>query len=127
MNFTYNAYDFSLTANMFMNDNSIFESSFSAKNPPAACLPIIIPYIPIPMESCAHFFNICLPGRNVHFCMDWEFRVASQPIAIAHFDCLRLGQSGVSLLKPEDDGCQQPSSTILPLPGYDEYDEVTED
>ena len=59
--------------------------------------------------------------------MDWEFRVVNQPVAIAHFDCFRIGQSGVSLLKPEEDGCQQPSSTSPPLSGEDDYDEVTED
>ncbi|PSN44552.1 hypothetical protein C0J52_18380 [Blattella germanica] len=128
MNLTYDPYDFAVTSKMIMNDSEIFTTTFSAKNPPAACLPIIIPYIPIPMEMCTRFFNICTPGRNLHFCMDWEYKIVSQPIIIAHFDCLRVGANGLTLIKVDDDGCQEPSPPPpTGLPGDDVYDEIVEE
>jgi hypothetical protein len=59
-------------------------------------------------------------------CVDFEARIANKPVVILHFDCLRVGADGFTLLKPEDEGglvTSSPSGS----PGDDEYDEVTEE
>lgn len=146
----------------------------SAKNPPPLCIPIPIPYIPLNTEMCVKMFNIFTPGRNLHMCMDMQMKVQKAPIIVSeldicgssstatifiskkvlHFDCMRMGQDGVALVKPDQNGGltvtdspqgevpdvgtvpdvetvpqsqgMQPTSVEPPQTDYDIYDEVTE-
>lgn len=138
-----------------MNDNSVYQNSFSGRNPPPFCIPVPIPYLPISVDMCVKLFNIFTPGRNIHMCMDWMARVQQAPIIVLHFDCMRMGQNGVAFLKPEANGGLEqlegntntdnnnnnvnngggspssPSTTTAdpnepPQEDYDTYDEVTE-
>ncbi|PNF28994.1 hypothetical protein B7P43_G14927, partial [Cryptotermes secundus] len=126
MNLTYDPHEFSMTSNMLMNDNPVFTYTFTAKNPPAACMPVPLPYIPVRVHFCVRMFNIFTPGSNLHMCVDFEARIANKPVIILHFDCLRVGADGFALLKPEDEGGLGTSSPVG-VPGDDEYDEVTEE
>lgn len=66
-----------------MNDDYlIYENTFSAKNPPPACVPI--PYMPA--EMCMKFFNIFTPGRNLHMCLDMEAKVRDKPFLVRKND-----------------------------------------
>lgn len=160
-NFTYDPYDFSVTMNVMMNDNSLYQNSFSGiyftyilmynydimyviiianfiflyetnrctylislhiqnhneivndsfffvftlgRNPPPVCVPVPVPYIPIRMDMCAQVFNVFTPGSNIHMCLDMMARVEKAPLIVLHFDCMRMGQDGFTLLKPEEDG-----------------------
>ncbi|XP_021933785.1 uncharacterized protein LOC110836670 isoform X2 [Zootermopsis nevadensis] len=126
LNLTYDPYEFSVTSDMLMNDNSVFTNTFSAKNPPASCVPVPLPYLPTTVHMCVRVFNIFTPGFNLHMCVDFEGRIANKPIVILHFDCLRVGSDGFALLKPEDEGGLKPPTPVN-LPGDDEYDEVIEE
>ncbi|XP_068083510.1 uncharacterized protein [Anabrus simplex] len=108
MNLTYDPYEFSLTARMYMNDDIIFERSISGKNPPPICVPVPIPYVEY-LHFCVLFFDIFTPGVNIHMCMDFEAYYKQSPLAIIHFDCMRMGADGLAWIKPEDNGG-------LPLP-----------
>ncbi|XP_023017304.1 uncharacterized protein isoform X2 [Leptinotarsa decemlineata] len=129
MNFTYDPNEFALTMNMFMNENSIYSNSFSAKNPPPLCLPVPVPYIPVQVQACAKLFNVFTPGRNLHMCFDFETRIQNAAILVLHFDCMRMGTDGIALVKPEDGGglpISTPSTTTDGQIDADIYDDVTE-
>ncbi|XP_019872474.2 uncharacterized protein LOC109600735 [Aethina tumida] len=125
MNFTYDPDDFSVNMNMLMDENSVFSSTFSAKNPPPLCLPLPIPYLPLSMDVCAKLFDIRTPGRNLHMCLDFETRIESASLLVLHFDCMRMGTDGLALTKPGDT-LPTPGPTTESQVNPDIYDEVTE-
>jgi len=104
MNLTYDPYEFAVMMDWNMNEQSIYSNMMSGRNPSPLCLPIPTGALALGLEMCVHFFNIFMPGANMHVCMDMMARVKSQPVMILHFDCMRMGQDGATLLKPEDDG-----------------------
>lgn len=81
-NFEYDPNKFQMSMNVMMNDNQLYENMFSARNPPPICVPIPVPYIPVMADMCLKFFNIFMPGRNMHMCMDMETRLQRQPILV---------------------------------------------
>nr|CAD7460349.1 unnamed protein product [Timema tahoe] len=95
------------------------------KNPPAACLPMPVPLIPA--DFCVRFFNIFTPGRNLHFCTDFEMRVLRAKVIVLHFDCLRMGADGLAMLKPEDNGGLSPSQTTPETATLDPNDDIPYD
>lgn len=95
-----------------------------AKNPPPLCIPVPIPYIP-GVDFCAKLFDIHTPGQNLHMCLDFETRIQRATVLVLHFDCMRMGRDGVSLLKPGQNP-QQPATTETPVVDSDVYDIVTE-
>lgn len=97
---------------------------FVAKNPPPLCVPVPIPYIP-GVDFCAKLFDIHTPGQNLHMCLDFETRIQRASVLVLHFDCMRMGRDGVSLLKPGQSP-QQPGTTETPVVDSDVYDIVTE-
>ncbi|KAK7861825.1 hypothetical protein R5R35_000587 [Gryllus longicercus] len=114
MNLTYEPYEFAVVARLFFGETMLYERSFSGKNPPPACVPVPVPYVPS-VDFCVQFFDIYTPGRNLHLCMDWLARLQRAPVVVLHFDCMRMGSDGIALLKPED-GDGLPPSTPAPSP-----------
>lgn len=98
---------------------------FVAKNPPPLCIPVPFPYFPISIEGCAKLFDIYTPGQNLHMCFDFETRVQKATVLVLHFDCMRMGNDGLAVVKPGDMSIL-PSSTTESQVDSDVYDEVTE-
>ncbi|XP_046659170.1 uncharacterized protein LOC124353372 [Homalodisca vitripennis] len=119
-NFTYDPYEFSIGMNLLWNDESIYKTSVSGKNPPPICIQAPIPYLPT-MDQCVRIFNIFTPGRNIHMCMNLETRFERVPVLVLQFDCMRMGADGVALLKPEAEGGLTP-----PMEEEEEEEETEE-
>lgn len=101
MNFTYDPYDFAVTGNIFMDDESMYEYKISAKNPPPACLRVPVPYLPS-VDMCMKMFDIYTPGRNLHACVNFLTRVEHAEVLVLEFDCFLIGRDGVNLHKYND-------------------------
>ncbi|KAF5284812.1 hypothetical protein FQA39_LY04537 [Lamprigera yunnana] len=124
MNFTYNPYEFGIQMNMYMNENSIFSTQFSARNPPPFCIPISIPYVPT-VDFCAKLMDIYTPGQNLHMCLDFETRIERATVLILHFNCMLMGVDGVSFIRPGEAAGGLPLTTETQV-DVDKFDEVTE-
>lgn len=112
MNFTYLPEDFAIHMNMIMNNESIYQNSISAKNPPPLCLPLAIPGVPIsiPIDFCARVYDIYTQDQNMHMCFDLEARFSQADILVLHFDCMVIGGQGIVSLRPGD---PIPSTTTM--------------
>uniref|UniRef100_A0A336LZK3 CSON008971 protein n=1 Tax=Culicoides sonorensis TaxID=179676 RepID=A0A336LZK3_CULSO len=111
-NMVYDPIEFSMTFNMLMNGNNIYNRSMSGKNPPPMCMPIPVPMIPVQMEMCMVLFNVMQPGNNMHGCMDLEFKMQNIKMMILHFDCFRIGQN-MAWLKPDENGGLDENGQII--------------
>ncbi|KAG4079162.1 hypothetical protein HA402_001133 [Bradysia odoriphaga] len=139
---------------VMMNENNLYSNMVSAKNPSPLCLPFPLPppiQVALNIEMCVKLFNIFTPGNNLHMCMDMQMKVQKAPIIVLHFDCMRMGQDGVAIVKPDQNGGLEVNTegvspenpdvvdtvdtvpqTQVTQPGeppqtdYDIYDEVTE-
>lgn len=99
---------------------------FLAKNPPPLCIPVQIPPIPLPLvDFCAKLFDIHTPGQNLHMCFDFETKIDKATVLILHFDCMRMGNDGVMVVKPGQENPLEPATTDSQV-DIDTYDEVTE-
>ncbi|XP_044742113.1 uncharacterized protein LOC123303079 [Chrysoperla carnea] len=131
MNFTYSPCKFDVTMNMLWNEESVYTNKFSAQNPPPLCMPIPIPYVPqAQVDFCVKMFNIHMPGQNLNMCMDMEMRVQKQRLVVLHFNCMRFGQDGIALTRPDSE-CPLSSSESneedsTSQPAADIFDPVTE-
>lgn len=144
MNFTYDPLEFAITMTMLFDNKPIYTNTISgkfkfkawfyqlkscliiaAKNPPPLCIPVPIPYIPVGVDFCAKLFDIHTPGENLQMCLDFETRVQQATVLVLHFDCMRMGRDGVSLVKPGQEP-QKPTTTDTPVVDSDVFDPVTE-
>ncbi|KAB0791031.1 hypothetical protein PPYR_02831 [Photinus pyralis] len=124
MRFTYNPYEFSISVDMSMNDESIFSTTISARNPPPFCIPIPLPFLPT-VDFCAKLLDIYTPGQNLHMCLDFETRIQRATVLILHFNCMQMGVDGVSLLRPGESAGGLPVTTEAQV-DVDKFDEITE-
>lgn len=84
----------------------LFESA--AKNPPPACI-TVNRYFGVKM--CAKMTNVFLSGRNVHACLEMEGFWDDEPAFNYPFNCFRFGSEGVAVVRPEDGGGDDSSTS----------------
>lgn len=58
-------------------------------------------------------------------CFDFETKIDRATVLILHFDCMRMGNDGVMVVKPGYEGPPEASTTESQV-DIDTYDEVTE-
>lgn len=98
---------------------------FLAKNPPPVCVPVPLPYLPM-VDFCAKLFDIHTPGHNLHMCLDFETRVQRATLLVLHFNCMKMGVNGLSLVKPGETGETGPDITTETQVDADKFDEINE-
>lgn len=118
-----------------MNNNTLFKNTYSARNPPPFCVPIVVPYLPPGLvDMCVRLFDVALVMDKLHVCMDMDTRIDKAPVLVLHFDCMDMGLDGISLSKPGGSGgssnLSEDTITTTDKPiqlDSDVYDPVTED
>ena len=84
---TYDHDGFTLKFDINLNDETIYTTEISAKNPPPFCfpIPIILGGIPIPidLEMCAKLFNIFTSGKNLNMCLDVLAQLFKAPVVVS--------------------------------------------
>ncbi|GAB0097936.1 uncharacterized protein DMENIID0001_136240 [Sergentomyia squamirostris] len=110
MNLRYIPEDFAFQFEMKMNDLTLYKNKISGKNPPPICInPPRIGFI----EVCANFYDVYFAGKNMHVCMEMGGYFQGFELFSRSFDCLRVGDKGVKIMKPEDDEFRPTSSSII--------------
>lgn len=101
MNITYIPEEFAFDLKMSMNDRVLYKNRVSGRNPAPVCIrPPRFQFI----EVCASFYDIHFIGRNMHICLEMGGYFEGFELFSRSFNCMRLGDQGVKLVKPEDGG-----------------------
>ncbi|KAG4076918.1 hypothetical protein HA402_015905 [Bradysia odoriphaga] len=99
MNITYIPEEFAFEVKMMMNDAVLYKTRMSGRNPRPIC--VTPPRIGL-IEICAVFHDIYFVGRNMHVCLNMEANFQGYELFDRSFDCMRIGDQGVKIVKPED-------------------------
>ncbi|KAJ6644658.1 hypothetical protein Bhyg_09627, partial [Pseudolycoriella hygida] len=99
MNITYIPEEFAFEVKMMMNDAVLYKNRMSGRNPKPIC--VTPPRIGL-IEICANFHDIYFVGRNIHLCLNMEANFQGYELFDRSFDCMRIGDQGVKIVKPED-------------------------
>ncbi|XP_050671098.1 uncharacterized protein LOC126969598 [Leptidea sinapis] len=115
-----------------VNNATVFQNTYSARNPPPFCVPVPVPYLPPGLvDMCVRLFDVSVVDGKFHICMDMDTRVDKAPVLILHFDCMDMGAGGVGLSKPGGSNNQTDSTTTTAVEptqvNSDVYDPVFED
>lgn len=83
---------------------------YLGKNPRPLCASI--PYIGA-IKMCVVFSNVYVVSRNLHMCLSIDGKFRENTLFSYSFDCIRVGTSGIALLKPEEGGGLGPPKPIV--------------
>lgn len=86
-----------------------------------------MPVYPPFLSFCVRFFDIYQSGQNLHTCIDLETRVVAWPVLVLHFDCIKVGADGISVIKPGDNNTVTLAELAAIMPevnGPEIYDQV---
>lgn len=89
----------------------------AGKNPPPMCFRL--PRFQF-IRLCVEFSNIYFASRNVHLCIEMNANWEDLTLVEWSFDCIRMGASGVAVVRPEEGGG-------LPASPVDVVDQTNED
>uniref|UniRef100_A0A182JXX7 DUF4773 domain-containing protein n=1 Tax=Anopheles christyi TaxID=43041 RepID=A0A182JXX7_9DIPT len=96
-NLTYIPEDFAFEFRMIFNNRVLSKRRISGKNPKPICVnPPRFDFI----EVCANFYDVYFVGRNMHVCMEMNGNFQGYELFSRSFNCLRVGDKGVKLMKP---------------------------
>uniref|UniRef100_A0A1B0D145 Uncharacterized protein n=1 Tax=Phlebotomus papatasi TaxID=29031 RepID=A0A1B0D145_PHLPP len=109
MNLRYIPEDFAFQFEMKMNERVLYKNRISGKNPPPICInPPRIGFI----EVCANFYDVYFVGRNMHVCLEMGGYFQGFELFSRSFDCIRMGDKGVKVMKPEDEDFRPTSGSL---------------
>ncbi|KAH8369203.1 hypothetical protein KR009_003850, partial [Drosophila setifemur] len=93
----YNRADVGLRLSVELNQRSVANFGFSARNPPDYCMPLLLP---LPLFSCLRLYDIRALGEgNVQVCLSVVFKVLVSQFYEYRFNCLRFGANGVFFVR----------------------------
>ncbi|XP_022214360.2 LOW QUALITY PROTEIN: uncharacterized protein LOC111068893 [Drosophila obscura] len=89
----YSRAELGLRLNIEVNQRSVANFGFSARNPPDYCVPLLLP---LPLFSCLRLYDIQAYGEgNVQVCISVVFKVLVSQFFEYRFNCIRFGVNGV--------------------------------
>ncbi|XP_055548566.1 uncharacterized protein LOC129732085 [Wyeomyia smithii] len=120
MNLTYIPEDFAFDFRMLINNRVLYKNKITGRNPPPVCVnPPRLDFV----EVCARFYDLFFVGRNMHVCMEMNGSFEGFELFSRQFNCLRMGDKGIKVLKPGES-----SDALTRPPGLEaEIDAGTED
>ncbi|XP_034939388.1 uncharacterized protein [Chelonus insularis] len=118
--------EFAVDFIIHIDDQEVIKQRVTGKNPPPLCVPLY--FIPI-IDFCARLHSISVFDYKINICIDFETRIATQPIFILHFDCVQIGTDGISWNRPQNLNFIEPhpifsAFNISNLSTTEVYDEV---
>lgn len=110
---------------MIMNDNVLYKNRVTGRNPPPIC--VRMPRLGF-IRLCASFYDLYFVGRNMHVCLEMGLFYRENEVFNRSFDCMRLGDKGVKIVKPEDGGglFHKPGTDAEIDAGFDDIEEYDE-
>ncbi|BFF88897.1 uncharacterized protein DMAD_07783 [Drosophila madeirensis] len=93
----YSRADLGLRLSIEVNQRSVANFGFSARNPPDYCVPLLLP---LPLFSCLRLYDIRAYGEgNVQVCISVVFKVLVSQFFEYRFNCIRFGVNGVHFVR----------------------------
>ncbi|XP_052836138.1 uncharacterized protein LOC128252452 [Drosophila gunungcola] len=93
----YSRADLGMRLSVELNQRTVANLGFSARNPPDYCLPLLLP---LPLFSCLRLYDIRAFGEgNMQVCLSVVFKVLASQFFEYRFNCLRFGANGVFFVR----------------------------
>ncbi|XP_016992682.1 uncharacterized protein [Drosophila takahashii] len=93
----YTRADLGLHLSVELNQRTVANFGFSARNPPDYCVPLLLP---LPLFSCLRLYDIRTFGEgNIQVCLSVVFKVLASQFFEYRFNCLRFGANGVFFVR----------------------------
>ncbi|XP_017119561.1 uncharacterized protein LOC108140998 [Drosophila elegans] len=111
----YSRADLGMRLSVELNQRTVANFGFSARNPPDYCMPLLLP---LPLFSCLRLHDIRTFGEgNMQVCLSVVFKVLANQFFEYRFNCLRFGVNGVffvrdALQDQEQDQDQNPAELV---------------
>ncbi|XP_017145538.1 uncharacterized protein LOC108157846 [Drosophila miranda] len=104
----YSREELGLRLSIEVNQRSVANFGFSARNPPDYCIPLLLP---LPLFSCLRLYDIRAYGEgNVQVCISVVFKVLVSQFFEYRFNCIRFGVNGVYFVR---DSQQQDQGQVV--------------
>lgn len=95
----YSRADVGLRLSILLNQRTVANLGFSARNPPDYCVPL---FLPLPLFSCLRLYEIRTIGEgNVQLCISVVFKVLVNQFFEYRFNCVRFGATGVDFVRDD--------------------------
>ncbi|KAH8283202.1 hypothetical protein KR054_008580, partial [Drosophila jambulina] len=95
----YSPSDVGLRLSIQLNQRTVANLGFSARNPPDYCVPILLP---LPLFSCLRLYAVRSFGEgNVQVCLSVVFKVLGNQFFEYRLNCVRFGANGVYFVRDD--------------------------
>ncbi|KAH8385112.1 hypothetical protein KR200_005669, partial [Drosophila serrata] len=96
----YRRSDLGLRLSVQLNQRTVANFGFSARNPPDYCVPLLLP---LPLFSCLRLYEIRTLGEgNVQVCLSVVFKVLANQFYEYRLNCVQFGAYGVYFVRDGD-------------------------
>ncbi|XP_016950624.1 uncharacterized protein LOC108024936 [Drosophila biarmipes] len=93
----YSKADLGLRLSVEVNQRTVANFGFSARNPPDYCVPLLLP---LPLFSCLRLHDIRAFGEgNMQVCLSVVFKILASQFFEYRLNCLRFGANGVFFMR----------------------------
>ncbi|XP_051167952.1 uncharacterized protein LOC127285810 [Leptopilina boulardi] len=84
--------EFAVTIKVLVDGKTKLNTTISASNPPAACIPV--PNIPV-LDVCIRLRDLQIHNSTFHSCLDVQAKMTNVLILTLQFDCFNISSKGI--------------------------------